>query len=79
MGDPTPHPRTDAPHPAPLPVCPPLIASLMDPRSLSRLQEVYHEPHIADAWPQLQDHFSAAKLVGPEEALSPGEARDMAM
>ncbi|OBS64584.1 hypothetical protein A6R68_06880, partial [Neotoma lepida] len=41
--------------------------------------EVYHEPHIADAWPQLQDHFSAAKLVGPEEALSPGEARDMAM
>lgn len=41
--------------------------------------EVYHEPHIADAWPQLQDHFSAAKLVGPEEALSAGEARDMAM
>ncbi|XP_069845338.1 multifunctional procollagen lysine hydroxylase and glycosyltransferase LH3 isoform X2 [Dipodomys merriami] len=41
--------------------------------------EVYHEPHVADAWPQLQDHFSAAKLVGPEEALGPGEARDMAM
>lgn len=41
--------------------------------------EVYHEPHIADAWPQLQDHFSAVKLVGPEEALSAGEARDMAM
>uniref|UniRef100_A0A673VCI2 Procollagen-lysine,2-oxoglutarate 5-dioxygenase 3 n=1 Tax=Suricata suricatta TaxID=37032 RepID=A0A673VCI2_SURSU len=41
--------------------------------------EVYHEPHIADSWPQLQDHFSAVKLVGPEEALTPGEARDMAM
>ncbi|XP_010594529.2 multifunctional procollagen lysine hydroxylase and glycosyltransferase LH3 isoform X2 [Loxodonta africana] len=41
--------------------------------------EVYHEPHIADAWPQLQDHFSVVKLVGPEEALTPGEARDMAM
>lgn len=43
------------------------------------LQEVYHEPHIDDSWPQLQDHFSAVKLVGPEEALTPGEARDMAM
>ncbi|XP_021519759.1 multifunctional procollagen lysine hydroxylase and glycosyltransferase LH3 isoform X1 [Meriones unguiculatus] len=41
--------------------------------------EVYHEPHIADAWPQLRDHFSAVKLIGPEEALSPAEARDMAM
>uniref|UniRef100_G1R9Y5 procollagen-lysine 5-dioxygenase n=1 Tax=Nomascus leucogenys TaxID=61853 RepID=G1R9Y5_NOMLE len=39
--------------------------------------EVFHEPHIADSWLQLQDHFSAVKLVGPEEALSPGEARDM--
>lgn len=43
------------------------------------LQEVYHEPHIDESWPQLQDHFSAVKLVGPEEALTPGEARDMAM
>nr|XP_054103823.1 multifunctional procollagen lysine hydroxylase and glycosyltransferase LH3 isoform X1 [Callithrix jacchus] len=41
--------------------------------------EVFHEPHIADSWPQLQEHFAATKLVGPEEALSPGEARDMAM
>ncbi|XP_075421035.1 multifunctional procollagen lysine hydroxylase and glycosyltransferase LH3 isoform X2 [Tenrec ecaudatus] len=41
--------------------------------------EVYHEPHIADFWPRLQDHFAAGKLVGPEEALTPGEARDMAM
>ncbi|EHB01682.1 Procollagen-lysine,2-oxoglutarate 5-dioxygenase 3 [Heterocephalus glaber] len=41
--------------------------------------EVYHEPHIADSWPQLQDHFESVKLVGPEEDLSPGEARDMAM
>lgn len=41
--------------------------------------EVYHEAHIADSWPQLQDHFASVKLVGPEEDLSPGEARDMAM
>ncbi|XP_064231779.1 multifunctional procollagen lysine hydroxylase and glycosyltransferase LH3 isoform X2 [Aotus nancymaae] len=41
--------------------------------------EVFHEAHIADSWPQLQDHFATTKLVGPEEALSPGEARDMAM
>ncbi|PNJ85608.1 PLOD3 isoform 9, partial [Pongo abelii] len=50
-----------------------------DRRTLPGGQEVFHEPHIADSWPQLQDHFSAVKLVGPEEALSPGEARDMAM
>uniref|UniRef100_A0A2K6CTZ6 procollagen-lysine 5-dioxygenase n=1 Tax=Macaca nemestrina TaxID=9545 RepID=A0A2K6CTZ6_MACNE len=57
------------------------------PRFLQRLlvtlflhnNEVFHEPHIADSWPQLQDHFAVVKLVGPEEALSPGEARDMAM
>uniref|UniRef100_A0A5F8HIB0 procollagen-lysine 5-dioxygenase n=1 Tax=Monodelphis domestica TaxID=13616 RepID=A0A5F8HIB0_MONDO len=41
--------------------------------------EVHHEPHIAAAWPQLQDHFFAVKLVGPEEALTPAQARDMAM
>ncbi|XP_020822326.1 multifunctional procollagen lysine hydroxylase and glycosyltransferase LH3 isoform X1 [Phascolarctos cinereus] len=41
--------------------------------------EVHHEPHIAAAWPELQDHFSAVKLVGPEEALTPAQARDMAM
>ncbi|XP_044529255.1 multifunctional procollagen lysine hydroxylase and glycosyltransferase LH3 isoform X3 [Gracilinanus agilis] len=41
--------------------------------------EVHHEPHIAAAWPQLQDHFFAVKLVGPEEALTPSQARDMAM
>ncbi|XP_054991042.1 multifunctional procollagen lysine hydroxylase and glycosyltransferase LH3 isoform X2 [Sorex araneus] len=41
--------------------------------------EVHHEPHVAAAWPQLQDHFSAVKLVGPEEALSAGEARDMGL
>lgn len=49
------------------------------PSCLSLLQEVHHEPHVADAWPQLRDHFSAVKLVGPEEGLMPGEARDMAL
>lgn len=60
----------------PVPQAPFFLPSLTP---LSHLQEVYHEPHIADSWPQLQDHFSAVKLVGPEEALTPGEARDMAM
>uniref|UniRef100_A0A452RM91 procollagen-lysine 5-dioxygenase n=1 Tax=Ursus americanus TaxID=9643 RepID=A0A452RM91_URSAM len=56
-----------------------LFSPLYPRLSAPHLQEVYHEPHVADSWPQLQDHFSAVKLVGPEEALTPGEARDMAM
>ena len=59
-------------------VCSALSVPLILPTS-PRPQAVYHEPHIAASWPQLQDHFSAVKLVGPEEALTPGEARDMAM
>ncbi|XP_060029419.1 multifunctional procollagen lysine hydroxylase and glycosyltransferase LH3 isoform X2 [Erinaceus europaeus] len=51
----------------------------LDWRPLPEEQEVYHEPHIAEAWPRLHEHFSAARLVGPEEALSSGEARDMAL
>lgn len=60
---------------------PSFLPSQCSPANLfsPHLQEVYHEPHIDDSWPQLQDHFSAVKLVGPEEALTPGEARDMAM
>lgn len=61
------------------PMYPPLCPDRQCIPLSAHLQEVYHEPHIADAWPQLQDHFSAVKLVGPEEALSAGEARDMAM
>lgn len=56
-----------------------LFCPLSTPHISPHPQEVYHEPHIADSWPQLQNHFSAVKLVGPEEALTPGEARDMAM
>lgn len=42
-------------------------------------QEVYHEPHIQAEWEQLREAFDSTKLVGPEEELSEGEARDMAM
>lgn len=42
-------------------------------------QEVYHEPHIQAEWKQLLEAFDSIKLVGPEEELSEGEARDMAM
>ncbi|CAI5791219.1 multifunctional procollagen lysine hydroxylase and glycosyltransferase LH3 [Podarcis lilfordi] len=41
--------------------------------------EVYHEPHIEAEWEQLRGAFESIKLVGPEEELSQGEARDMAM
>lgn len=69
------HPLSSPSHPSDV-----IFSALSAPSPISsRLQEVYHEPHIADSWPQLQDHFSAVKLVGPEEALTPGEARDMAM
>ncbi|XP_020665162.3 multifunctional procollagen lysine hydroxylase and glycosyltransferase LH3 [Pogona vitticeps] len=40
---------------------------------------VYHEPHIQAEWEQLREAFDTIKLVGPEEDLSEGEARDMAM
>ncbi|KAL7977644.1 hypothetical protein Chor_009593, partial [Crotalus horridus] len=42
-------------------------------------QEVYHEPHIQAEWDQLRKAFHPIKLIGPEEDLSEGEARDMAM
>uniref|UniRef100_A0A670Z087 procollagen-lysine 5-dioxygenase n=1 Tax=Pseudonaja textilis TaxID=8673 RepID=A0A670Z087_PSETE len=41
--------------------------------------EVYHEPHIQAEWDQLRKAFDTIKLIGPEEDLSEGEARDMAM
>ncbi|XP_074898411.1 multifunctional procollagen lysine hydroxylase and glycosyltransferase LH3 isoform X2 [Buteo buteo] len=42
-------------------------------------REVHHEPHIAAIWPRLRRRFASARLVGPEEALEPGAARDMGM
>lgn len=42
-------------------------------------QEVLHEQHVQAAWPQLRAAFATIKIVGPEEDLSEGEARDMAM
>ncbi|XP_014457169.1 multifunctional procollagen lysine hydroxylase and glycosyltransferase LH3 isoform X1 [Alligator mississippiensis] len=41
--------------------------------------EVLHEQHVQAAWPQLRAAFATIKIVGPEEDLSEGEARDMAM
>lgn len=42
-------------------------------------REVHHEPHVAALWPRLRRHFASVTLVGPEEALGQGEARDMGM
>ncbi|XP_044855947.1 multifunctional procollagen lysine hydroxylase and glycosyltransferase LH3 isoform X2 [Mauremys mutica] len=42
-------------------------------------REVFHEPHVQGAWERLRGAFASVRLVGPEEALSQGEARDMAM
>ncbi|KAG8431599.1 hypothetical protein GDO86_018021 [Hymenochirus boettgeri] len=41
--------------------------------------EVYHEKHIQAFWEKHKEDFSSLKIVGPEEALSQGEARDMGM
>nr|XP_060636076.1 multifunctional procollagen lysine hydroxylase and glycosyltransferase LH3 isoform X1 [Anolis sagrei ordinatus]XP_060636077.1 multifunctional procollagen lysine hydroxylase and glycosyltransferase LH3 isoform X1 [Anolis sagrei ordinatus] len=40
---------------------------------------VYHEQHIQAEWEQLREAFDTVKLVGPEEDISEGEARDIAM
>lgn len=42
-------------------------------------REVFHEPHVQGAWERLRGAFASVRLVGPEEELSQGEARDMAM
>uniref|UniRef100_A0A6I8QMR6 procollagen-lysine 5-dioxygenase n=1 Tax=Xenopus tropicalis TaxID=8364 RepID=A0A6I8QMR6_XENTR len=41
--------------------------------------EVFHEKHIQAFWENNKDSFTSIKIVGPEEALSQGEARDMGM
>ena len=45
----------------------------------SVLQEVYHEKHIQRFWEENRNAFSSFKVVGPEENLSQGEARNMGM
>lgn len=42
-------------------------------------QEVYHEKHIQKFWEENKNVFSSFKVVGPEENLSQGEARNMGM
>ncbi|XP_034428792.1 procollagen-lysine,2-oxoglutarate 5-dioxygenase 2 isoform X1 [Hippoglossus hippoglossus] len=41
--------------------------------------EVYHEKHIQKFWEENRNAFTSFKVVGPEENLSQGEARNMAM
>ncbi|XP_066564976.1 procollagen-lysine,2-oxoglutarate 5-dioxygenase 2 isoform X2 [Amia ocellicauda] len=41
--------------------------------------EVYHEKHIQRFWEQNKNVFKSFKVVGPEENLSQGEARNMGM
>lgn len=41
--------------------------------------EVYHEKHIQKFWEDNRNVFSSFKVVGPEENLSQGEARNMGM
>uniref|UniRef100_A0A673CNX8 procollagen-lysine 5-dioxygenase n=1 Tax=Sphaeramia orbicularis TaxID=375764 RepID=A0A673CNX8_9TELE len=41
--------------------------------------EVYHEKHIQKFWEENRNAFSSFKVVGPEENLSQGEARNMGM
>jgi len=43
------------------------------------LQEVYHEKHIQKFWEENKDVFRSFKVVGPEESLTQGEARNMGM
>ncbi|XP_058038161.1 multifunctional procollagen lysine hydroxylase and glycosyltransferase LH3 [Ahaetulla prasina] len=70
----------------PIPFLPQFLQRLLTldyPYSHLRLfihnHEVYHEPHIQAEWDQLRKAFDTIKLIGPEEDLSEGEARDMAM
>ncbi|CAH2272451.1 procollagen-lysine,2-oxoglutarate 5-dioxygenase 3 [Pelobates cultripes] len=59
------------------------VATLDYPRNRLLLyihnSEVYHEKHIQAFWDKHKEEFSSIKIVGPEEALSQGEARDMGM
>ncbi|XP_062335018.1 procollagen-lysine,2-oxoglutarate 5-dioxygenase 2 isoform X2 [Osmerus eperlanus] len=41
--------------------------------------EVYHERHIQRFWEEHRNVFNGFKVVGPEENLSQGEARNMGM
>ncbi|CAL8319754.1 unnamed protein product [Boreogadus saida] len=42
-------------------------------------QEVLHEKHIEKFWTEHRHHFKSFKVVGPEENLSQGDARNMGM
>ncbi|MGH0190464.1 UNVERIFIED_CONTAM: hypothetical protein FKN15_046368 [Acipenser sinensis] len=41
--------------------------------------EVYHEKHIQAFWEKHKDKFHKTNLIGPEENLKHGKARNMGM
>jgi len=49
----------------------------INPLILASIQEVYHERHIEKFWEENRNVFNSFKVVGPEENLSQGEARNM--
>ena len=51
----------------------------INPLILASIQEVYHERHIEKFWEENRNVFNSFKVVGPEENLSQGEARNMGM
>ncbi|XP_075705409.1 multifunctional procollagen lysine hydroxylase and glycosyltransferase LH3 [Rhinoderma darwinii] len=59
------------------------LAALSYPRNRLSLyihnSEIYHEKHIQNFFENHKEDFPMVKVVGPEEALSQGEARDMGM
>ncbi|XP_062904877.1 multifunctional procollagen lysine hydroxylase and glycosyltransferase LH3-like [Mobula hypostoma] len=42
-------------------------------------REVYHEKHIQEFWEKYREDFYTVKVVGPEEEMTEGEARDMGL
>ncbi|XP_032818072.1 procollagen-lysine,2-oxoglutarate 5-dioxygenase 2-like isoform X1 [Petromyzon marinus] len=42
-------------------------------------REVVHEPALAAFWARHSGAFAGAKVIGPEEGLTPGEARNLGM
>ncbi|CAL8312658.1 unnamed protein product [Merluccius merluccius] len=70
----------------PAPFLPEFFQRLLDldyPRHKLNLflhnREVYHEKHIQQFWLEHRHDFNSFKVVGPEENLSQGDARNMGM
>lgn len=55
------------------------VHGLLIYQCLPDCQEVYHERHMQKFWEEHRNVFGSLKVVGPEENLSQGKARNMAM